>query len=311
MGQEIDVFVSSEVMEETGIARLVKKAGRTEIVACLKRIKETVTGMSNKASSFRHDCLYLYDTNAAEIMGYDGWAPLFMEFTGLTVTENTFYKLVRWAEWECTLGGDDAPMQLASTEVKAVSKLKRQYGIDLVKDAHERLTRTKADPSSRLTLDKQYDTNLRKFIEMKLRALPTADPRRKMLEPKEAPRKEMPAPALKPYQQEIVDAVKEGRIQPPSISSYSAPPDDEFEEEKSVQAEEPEEDEDDDDNYMALPREEKAFAATVCLSPESLKQLEVFRRYLKDETLTMSGVCEAVIDGYYKIRKERLAKYEE
>lgn len=49
---------------------------------------------------------------------------------------------------------------------------------------------------------------------------------------------------------------------------------------------------------------------TVCLSADSVERLEVFRRYYKTETLSLSDVTEAVIVGYYAIRKDRLAKYE-
>ncbi len=185
MGMDLTVYVGNTMMEKTGVERLVIQATRKEIEEWLREFKGESVSLGERAFRCRHIALRLYDANAKERMGYDTWSALFMEFTGIVVPDNTFYCMVSWAEWESLLGINDTLARLTASEARTVAKYVKQYGVELVAEAHQRMEQIANDPDSRLSLDKLYETNLRKLITMRLHSLPTEDPRRALLEAKD------------------------------------------------------------------------------------------------------------------------------
>jgi hypothetical protein len=197
MSTELALFVGSDKLEETGIERLVLFANRHQIEKTLREFKTDALNLDDNAYRLRHLALWLYDTNAAEQMGYKkDWSGLFEQFTGLDISNDTFYRMARWAEWESVMGTEETPARLSARDARTVCKYSKQYGAELVGEAHRNYARERDDASSRFSLDKTYDTNIKKFVQMRLSSLPTADPRRALLEekPKPAPvKKDEPA----------------------------------------------------------------------------------------------------------------------
>jgi hypothetical protein len=223
LSTDLTVFAGSEPLEETGIARAVLSVNRKQIEARLAELKGEASTIRQRAHALRHHILWLYDANACEKMGYgQDWEKLLEEFTGLDIPIKTFYWMMRWAEGEDILSANGKPAQLTAADVRVALKYTKIYGPELVADAHRSVEQMRNDPGSRISLDKTYDSNLSKSIELTLSALPAADPRRKLIgsaSPKKQEKKQAdsttPAEPAGAAAAPEVDPVTVGRGVPP------------------------------------------------------------------------------------------------